>query len=105
MALAINIRADNASAAEIERLWDQVAAFEDGASMRTLGYRPHLTFAIYDSTDIDERAVCDVMQRATMDHARLQRRHRPRALPAALPARRLDAALYAWHADRGSPAR
>ena len=29
MALAINIRADNASANEIEQLWDQVAVFED----------------------------------------------------------------------------
>jgi hypothetical protein len=60
MALAINIRSDNATAVEIERLWDQVAAFEDEPSMRTLGYRPHLTFAIYDS-GIDEAAASNAM--------------------------------------------
>jgi hypothetical protein len=40
MAIAINVRADDASS-EVEQLWDQVAAFEDEPSMRTLGYRPH----------------------------------------------------------------
>jgi hypothetical protein len=29
MAIAINIRAENPSASEVERLWDEVAAFED----------------------------------------------------------------------------
>jgi 2'-5' RNA ligase len=72
MVLAINIRADNDSAAGIERLWDQVAAFEDGPSMRTLGYRPHLTFAIYDSAAIDEKTARDVMQRATMNQPQLR---------------------------------
>lgn len=61
MALAINIRADNATANEIERLWDQVAAFEVEPSMRALGYRPHFTFAIYDGPEIDEKAAWDVM--------------------------------------------
>ena len=51
MAIAINIRADNGSASQVERLWDQVAAFEDEPSMRALGYRPHFTFAIYDTPE------------------------------------------------------
>ncbi|MGY3038224.1 2'-5' RNA ligase [Bradyrhizobium sp. USDA 4354] len=65
MAVAINIRADNASAGEIERLWDQVAAFEDEPSMRALAYRPHFTFAVYDSPAIDEKTAWEAMLRAT----------------------------------------
>lgn len=71
MAVAINIRADNASADEIERLWDQVAVFEDEPSMRVLAYRPHLTFAIYDSPDIEARIAWDAMLRATAGEAQL----------------------------------
>ena len=71
MALAINVRADNASANEIERLWDQVAAFEDEPSMRILAYRPHVTFAIYDSPDIDEKTAWGAMQSATIGGAQL----------------------------------
>jgi 2'-5' RNA ligase len=71
MALAINIRADNASANEIERLWDQVAVFEDEPSMRVLGYRPHLTFAIYDSPEIAEKSVRESMESATAGGAQL----------------------------------
>src|SRR5215469_8264869 len=70
MALAINIRADNVSASEVERLWDQVAAFEDEPSMRALGYRPHFTFAIYDS--IDEKTAWDAMLRAAIGEAQLR---------------------------------
>ena len=70
MAVAINIRTDHPSAGEIERLWDQVAAFEDMPSMRALGYRPHLTFAIYD--DIDEATACEAMRRAVMDQTQLR---------------------------------
>ena len=70
MALAINIRADHASATEIERLWDQVAAFEDAPSMRALGYRPHLTFAIYD--DVDESTAREAMQRAAIGQTQLR---------------------------------
>jgi hypothetical protein len=40
---------------EVERLWDQVAAFEDEPSVRALGYRPHFTLAIYDSLEIEEK--------------------------------------------------
>jgi 2'-5' RNA ligase len=70
MALAINIRSDHDSAGEIERLWDQVAAFEDAPSMRALGYRPHLTFAIYD--DVDESTAREAMQRAAIGQTQLR---------------------------------
>jgi 2'-5' RNA ligase len=71
MALAINIRADNASASEVERLWDQVAAFEDEPSMRVLGYRPHFTFAIYDSPKIKEKTAWEAMLRAVQGEVQL----------------------------------
>lgn len=61
MALAISIRADNHSADQIERLWDQVASFEVEPSMRALGYRPHLTLAVYDAPAIDEKMVSSAM--------------------------------------------
>jgi 2'-5' RNA ligase len=70
VALAINIRSDHASADEIERLWDRVADFERAPSMRALGYRPHLTFAIYD--DVDESIAREAMQRAALDQAQLR---------------------------------
>lgn len=72
MALAINIRSDNASASEVERLWDQVAAFEDEPSMRALGYRPHFTFAIYDSPEIEEKTVWEAMLSAVNGEAQLR---------------------------------
>ncbi|MET4389900.1 2'-5' RNA ligase [Bradyrhizobium sp. F1.4.3] len=72
MALAINIRADNQSANEIERLWDQVAAFEVEPSMRALGYRPHVTFAIYDGLAIDEQTAWDAMQAAVAGETQLR---------------------------------
>jgi len=72
VALAINIRADNSSATEIERLWDQVAAFEVEPSMRTLGYRPHFTFAIYDSPSISEKIAWDAMLTAVSGEAQLR---------------------------------
>src|SRR4051812_15045306 len=71
MAIAINIRADNASASEVERLWEQVAAFEDEASMRALGYRPHFTFAIYDSPEIEKKTAWEAMLCATVGEAQL----------------------------------
>jgi 2'-5' RNA ligase len=70
MALAINIRADNESAAGIERLWDQVAAFEGAPSMRALGYRPHLTFAICD--DLDEATAREAMERVATGQTQLR---------------------------------
>jgi len=72
MALAINIRADNTSASEIERLWDHVAAFEDERSMRALGYRSHFTFAIYDSSEIEEKIAWEAMLRAVKGEAQLR---------------------------------
>jgi 2'-5' RNA ligase len=72
MALAINIRADNASASEVERLWNQIAIFEDEPSMRALGYRPHFTFAIYDSPEIGEKAASEAMLRAMVGEAQLR---------------------------------
>jgi len=72
MAIAINLRADGSSASEVERLWDQVAAFEDEPSMRTLGYRPHFTFAIYESPEIEERAAWEAMLRAVNGDAQLR---------------------------------
>ncbi len=70
--MAINIRADNSSAGEIERLWDRVGDFEVEPSMRALGYRPHFTFAIYDSPAIDEKTAWDAMLRAVTDKTQLR---------------------------------
>lgn len=72
MALAINIRADNGSAGGIEALWDQAGALEDEPSMRTLGYRPHLTFAIYDSPAVDERTARSATLRAAAGETQLR---------------------------------
>jgi 2'-5' RNA ligase len=72
MALAINIRADNESAREIERLWNQVAMFEAEPSMRALGYRPHFTFAIYDGPEIDEKTAWETMLAAVAGERQLR---------------------------------
>ncbi|MGR4930520.1 2'-5' RNA ligase family protein [Bradyrhizobium sp. CAR08] len=72
MALAINIRSDNDSAGEIVRLWHQVAVFEAEPSMRALGYRPHFTFAIYDSPAAHEQAACDAMLAASSGERQLR---------------------------------
>jgi len=74
MAIAINLRSDHVSAGAIERLWDKVAAFEDAPSMRGLGYRPHLTFAIYDSPEIDAATAWAAMRGAAQGGAALQLR-------------------------------
>nr|WP_249803084.1 2'-5' RNA ligase family protein [Bradyrhizobium sp. 21] len=70
--MAINIRADNSSAGEIERLWEQVGAFEIELSMRALGYLPHFTFAIYDEPTIDEQAAWDAMLAAATGETQLR---------------------------------
>ena len=72
MALAINIRADNESAREIERLWNQAAMFEAEPSMRALGYRPHFTFAIYDGPEIDEKTAWETMLAAVTGERQLR---------------------------------
>jgi 2'-5' RNA ligase len=104
MALAINIRTDNASASEVERLWDQVAAFEDEPSMRALGYRPHITFAIYDSPEIDEKTAWEALLRAAVGEAQLRIQFRrirwfvgPPFVLWAEPA--ANAVLARWHAS------
>ena len=104
MPLAINIRADNASAREVERLWDQVAAFEDEPSMRALSYRPHLTFAIYDSPEITEKTAWEAMLRSAVSEAQVRiefRRIRwfvgPPLVLWAEPA--ASEALARWHAS------
>jgi 2'-5' RNA ligase len=104
MALAINIRADNVSASEVERLWDQVASFEDEPSMRALGYRPHFTFAIYDSPEIDEKSAWEAMQRAAVGETQLRIQFRrirwfvgPPLVLWAEPV--ADEALARWHAS------
>jgi hypothetical protein len=77
MAIAINVRAHGNSGREVEQLWDQVAAFEDEPSMRTLGYRPHFTFAIYDSPAIAEETAWQAMLRAAIDPAYCRPHYRP----------------------------
>ncbi|MGJ4889819.1 2'-5' RNA ligase family protein [Bradyrhizobium sp. HKCCYLR20261] len=62
MAVALNIRSDDASSAKIEELWDRVAAFEDAPSMRGLRYRPHFTLAVYETPDIDTAVAWQVMR-------------------------------------------
>lgn len=64
MALAINIRSDDSSAERIEALWDEVAMFESQPSMRALNYRPHFTFAIYDTPEITAKTAWEAMLRA-----------------------------------------
>lgn len=48
MPYSVNIRSDDASSANIRLLWDRCALLEPAASMRSLQYPPHITFAIYD---------------------------------------------------------
>lgn len=72
MAIAINIRADGASASALELLCDHVAALEDMPSMRALGYRPHFTFAIYDSSSIDEDIARQAMLHAASREVQLR---------------------------------
>ncbi|MGY0571550.1 hypothetical protein ACTGJ9_011220 [Bradyrhizobium sp. RDM12] len=40
--------------------------------MRALGYRPHLTFAIYDAAAIEEKAAWGAMRAAVADEAQLR---------------------------------
>ena len=53
MAHALNIRSDDQSSIKIEQLWHDCGALELIPSMRNLGYRPHITFAIYDDYDLN----------------------------------------------------
>ncbi|CCD94948.1 putative calmodulin-binding protein [Bradyrhizobium sp. ORS 375] len=103
MAIALNIRSDHASAGEIEQLWDEIAAFEDRPSMRELGYRPHVTFAIYDAPDIDAAAAWPVMREMVRGRGALKIRFKriawfahPRFVLWAEP--EPDETLSQWHA-------
>ncbi|MGC2781809.1 MAG: 2'-5' RNA ligase family protein [Bradyrhizobium sp.] len=104
MAIAINLRSDHFSAAEIERLWDQVAAFEDAPSMGELGYRPHVTFAIYESPEIDADTAWSAMREAAQGGAALEVQFsrirwfsHPQFVLWAEPA--MNETLFRWHAS------
>lgn len=63
MPFALSLSSRNASAAAITSLWDQMSAFEDVPSMRTLNYPPHITFAMYDAPGVTEELAIAVMRR------------------------------------------
>ncbi|WP_342360130.1 2'-5' RNA ligase family protein [Terrarubrum flagellatum] len=64
MALALCLAAGNPSAASIEKLWDAAAAYESTPSLRAVGYPPHLTLAIWETTDVSEEAARAALARA-----------------------------------------
>lgn len=53
MAHALNIRSDDQSSVKIEQLWQECGALEVLPSMSNLGYRPHITLAVYDNFDLN----------------------------------------------------
>ena len=53
MPYAINISCRNETAAPVQRLWEQAAAFEVAPSMAALDYAPHITLAIYQEIEVD----------------------------------------------------
>lgn len=61
MAFAFNIRCDNGSADPIRALWETCAALEETPSLKSLGYPPHITLAIYD--DVDTAQLYDAFER------------------------------------------
>ncbi|MBP0116076.1 2'-5' RNA ligase family protein [Bradyrhizobium vignae] len=104
MALAINIRSDDSSAERIEALWDEVATFESQPSMRALNYRPHFTFAIYDTPEITANTAWEAMLRATAGEGQLSIEFRricwfagPPLVLWAEP--KVDEALARWHSS------
>lgn len=103
VAVAINLRSDHVSAGEIEHLWDQIAGFEDAPSMRELGYRPHVTLAIYDTPKIDAatawRAIREAVEGAPalqLQFSRIKWFSDPRFVLWAEPER--NESLFRWHA-------
>jgi len=46
---AISISSNNETSTSIEKLWDKVGLWEDGPSMRSLNYPPHITFGIFEN--------------------------------------------------------
>ena len=69
MALALNLRINDASAPAVTALWDQASAFEDEASMRALDYAPHFTFAIYDTGEVSDALARSAIERAAAGEA------------------------------------
>src|SRR5690242_14041749 len=65
MPFALTVKSHDVTAEAIRSLWDQASAFEDFPSMRALGYPPHITFAIYDSSDASEQAAIDTLERVS----------------------------------------
>lgn len=64
MPFALSLAADNATADPLRALWDEFAAFERAPSQRGLGYRPHVTLAIYEGDAIDEAAALRALESA-----------------------------------------
>jgi len=54
MAYAINIRSDDASSFAVKALWREHELLEINPSMQALAYRPHITFAVYDTIATDQ---------------------------------------------------
>lgn len=54
MSGAVVLASTNESGERIRRLWDRIGAFEDMPSMSSLGYRPHITLAVYEEIDARE---------------------------------------------------
>jgi hypothetical protein len=69
--LALSLRINDASAPGVTALWDEVSAFEDMASMRALHYAPHITFAVYDSTQVSDELARSAIERAADGEAEL----------------------------------
>ena len=53
MPVAITVKAVNETARPILSLWEQIGRFESRPSMRSLGYPPHITLAVYDDVARD----------------------------------------------------
>ena len=65
MPYSVNIRSDDSSSSNIRLLWDRCALLEPAPSMRSLGYPPHLTLAIYD--DISRELLVNAFDTAVQD--------------------------------------
>lgn len=64
MGFAISLRSDHPSARAVRSLWNRVERFEARPSMASLGYPPHITFAIYDDAAIGEPEVRSALKQA-----------------------------------------
>jgi 2'-5' RNA ligase len=64
VSFALTLSCSNVSAAAITALWDQASAFQQEPSMRGENYRPHVTFAVYDASDVTEERAIAAMRSA-----------------------------------------